>query len=528
MADKAHTEIDKRLADMENRLSEIYRDATNGIEQKAREYFARFEALDEKKRQMLNEGKITEDEYLTWRKNKMLYGKRFAEMKRQIAAQWYDVNNVALSYINGEIPEVYVTGYNAIESDIDGIGGYSFTTVNADAVRELATAEKIMLPYKKLDPTKDIPWNVKSVNTAVLQGILQGESIPKIAARVAANTCSSNMTSAIRNARTMVTSAENLGRMDSYKRAQDDGIVLKREWIAANDRRTRHWHSDLDGKIKDIDEPFENVIRLSKTKYLPDRIMYPGDPNAHPANVYNCRCTIAAKVIGFEKVQMQKAVAKSEYNAETIDHQYRETEAMNEYDYFSSEQEKFRLDSIRAMAGYDDMEAMKALDALCGTSAEYRGIGDNVPGGWFSGADTKIRLATDGEFFNKARTIDAYIERSPKYKGSIYRGLSLDDDTISSFTVGGIFKENGNLSSWTSDRSVASMFAEGRSEELEKKPVIFRTKDPKHGTPASHLSIFGSEESEVLVSNMKDSEYIIEAVTEENGIVIVDMILKGG
>lgn len=317
MADKAHIEIDKRLAVMENRLSEIYRDATNGIEQKAREYFARFEALDEKKRQMLNEGKITEDEYLTWRKNKMLYGNRFAEMKRQIAAQWYDVNNIALSYINGEIPDVYVTGYNAIESDLDGIGGYSFTTVNADAVRELATAEKIMLPYKKLDPTKDIPWNVKSVNTAVLQGILQGESIPKIAARVAANTCASNMTSAIRNARTMVTSSENLGRMDSYKRAQDDGIVLKREWIAANDRRTRHWHSDLDGKIKDIDEPFENVIRLSKTKYLPDRIMYPGDPNAHPANVYNCRCTIAAKVIGFENTIHNKDLTSEANNGTT-------------------------------------------------------------------------------------------------------------------------------------------------------------------------------------------------------------------
>jgi hypothetical protein len=256
--------------------------------------------------------------------------------------------------------------------------------------------------------------------------------------------------------------------------------------------------------------------------------MYPGDPNGRPEEVYNCRCTLVAKVNGFKKVQVQKAMEKGEYNSETVDHQYKETEAMNEYDYFSAEQEKFRLDSIREMAGYDDIEAMKALDALCGTSAEYRGIGDNVPTGWFSGADTKIRLATDGEFFDKAKIIDAYIERSPKYKGSIYRGLSLDDDAISSFTVGGTFKENGNLSSWTSDRYVASIFAEGRSEELGKKPVIFRTKDPKHGTPASHLSIFGSEESEVLVSNMKDSEYIIEAVKEENGMVIVDMILKGG
>lgn len=310
MADKAHIEIDKRLAVMENRLSEIYRDATNGIEQKAREYFARFEALDEKKRQMLNEGKITEDEYLTWRKNKMLYGKRFAEMKRQIAAQWYDVNNVALSYINGEIPEVYVTGYNAIESDLDGIGDYSFTTVNADAIRELATAEKIMLPYKKLDSTKDIPWNVKSVNTAVLQGILQGESIPKIAARVAANTCSSNMTSAIRNARTMVTSSENLGRMDSYKRAQDDGISMKKEWIATFDYRTRHAHAFLDGQLADVDEAFKSEL---------GDIMYPGDPNAHPSNVYNCRCTIAAKILGFNGEESRSTREERQNVSEWLD-----------------------------------------------------------------------------------------------------------------------------------------------------------------------------------------------------------------
>ena len=29
-------------------------------------------------------------------------------------------------------------------------------------------------------------------------------------------------------------------------------------------------------------------------------IIFPGDPEVHPANVYNCRCTTAAKVMGFE------------------------------------------------------------------------------------------------------------------------------------------------------------------------------------------------------------------------------------
>ena len=521
MADNAHRLTDIKLEEMEKRLSAIYSSAQKGIQEKADAYFAKFEELDEKKRALVDLGEMTEKEYETWRKNKILYGERFSAMQEDVAKQLAKVNETATAYINGELPEVYSLNYNQLADSVDGVGGYSFTLTDANTVRELAVNDKSLLPYKKLDPAKDIPWNMKNINREVLQGIIQGESIPTISKRMR-NVGNMNRTQAIRTARTIVTGAENKGRQDSYERAEADGIILQKEWLSSDQPgRTRDWHmpSAFTSLIVDQDKPFENSL---------GKIMYPGDPSAHPANVYNCRCSMAAVVKGFMKAQVEKAMGKGEYNSETIDHQYKETEAMNEYDYFSAEQEKFRLDSIREMAGYDDMEAMKALDALCGTSAEYRGIGDNVPTGWFSGADTKIRLATDGEFFDKAKTIDAYIVRSPKYKGSIYRGLSLDDDTISGFTVGGTFKENGNLSSWTSDRSVASMFAEGRSEELGKKPVIFRTKDPKHGTPASHLSIFGSEESEVLVSNMKDSKYIIEAVTEENGMVIVDMILKGG
>ena len=67
------------------------------------------------------------------------------------------------------------------------------------------------------------------------------------------------------------------------------------------------------------------------------------------------------------------------------------------------QQEDFRIKSIQDLTGYDDAQTQKALEALCGTSDEYKGIGTNVPKGWFSGSDTDIRLATDGEFFEKAK-----------------------------------------------------------------------------------------------------------------------------
>ena len=291
MADKAHRLTDEKLEEMEKRLSAIYSRAGKEIQKTADEYFSKFAKQDEDKRKLLEQGKITEEEYTKWRKGKVMYGKRFAEMKEQCAKQLLNVNQTALAYVNGQLPEVYAINYNALESAVDGVGGYSFTLVDADTVRNLAVTDTSLLPYKKIDPAKDIPWNMKKINAETLQGILQGESMDKIAKRMM-NVQEMNKTQAIRSARTIVTGAENKGRQDSYKRAEKDGIVMKREWIATNDSRTRHWHAELDGVEVDIDEPWVNEF---------GEIMYPGDPSADPANTYNCRCSMAAKFIGFKK-----------------------------------------------------------------------------------------------------------------------------------------------------------------------------------------------------------------------------------
>ena len=293
MSDLSHAKTDLKLEEMEKRLSAIYSRAGKEIQKTADEYFSKFAKQDEAKRKLLEQGKIAEEEYTKWRKNKIMYGKRFTEMKEKCAKQLLNVNQTALDYVNGELPEVYALNYNALKSAVDGVGGYSFTLVDADTVRNLAVTDTSLLPYKEIYPAKDIPWNMKKINAETLQGILQGESMDKIAKRMM-NVQEMNKTQAIRSARTIVTGAENKGRQDSYKRAEQDGIVMKREWIATNDSRTRHWHAELDGVEVDIDEPWVNEF---------GEIMFPGDPSADPANTYNCRCSMSAKVIGFKKVR---------------------------------------------------------------------------------------------------------------------------------------------------------------------------------------------------------------------------------
>jgi hypothetical protein len=281
------------LEEMEKRLSAIYSRASKEMQKTADEYFAKFKKQDEAKRKLLEQGKITEDEYKKWRKGKVMYGKRFTAMKEQCAKQLLNVNQTALAYVNGKLPEVYAINYNALAGSVDGVGGYSFTLVDADTIKKLATTDTSLLPYKKLDPAKDIPWNMKRINAEVLQGILQGESMDKIAKRIM-NVQEMNKDAAIRSARTIVTGAENKGRQDSYARAEADGIILQKQWLATDDGRTRHWHAELDGQTVEQDGVFSNAVGLIK---------YPGDPSAHPSNVYNCRCSMRAVVKGFKKVK---------------------------------------------------------------------------------------------------------------------------------------------------------------------------------------------------------------------------------
>lgn len=294
MADKEHRQTDEILAEMEQHLSAIYEEASADIEAKAQEYFDRFKAQDEEMRKKVKSGEITEAEYIEWRRKKMLYGKRYTDMQRNLAEEISHVNETAMAYINDKLPTIYALNFNALKGAVESVvKGYSFSLVDPQVVKNLATRDKTLLPYKYVNGRKDVRWNTQKVNSAVLQGVLQGESVSDIGKRLQSVT-EMNRTSAIRNARTTVTSAECKGRQDSYEQAAKDGIEIEREWIATNDYRTRHSHVMLDGQIAPVDKPFKSEL---------GPIMYPCDPNAHPANVYQCRCTIAEASINGVKIK---------------------------------------------------------------------------------------------------------------------------------------------------------------------------------------------------------------------------------
>ena len=479
MADKAHHLTDLKLEEMEKRLSAIYSRAEKEIQQTADEYFSKFAKQDETKRKLLEQGKIAEEEYTKWRKGKVMYGKRFAEMKEQCAKQLLNVNQTALAYINGELPEVYAMNYNALENAVDGVGGYSFTLVDADTVRNLAVTDASLLPYKEIDPAKDIPWNMKKINAETLQGILQGESMDKIAKRIM-NVQEMNKTQAIRSARTIVTGAENKGRQDSYARATADGIILAKEWISTNDNRTRHSHAVLDGEIVDQDKKFGNGL------------MFPGDPNGRPEETWNCRCTVAAVVKGFKKAQVQKAMAQQAEPPATTEDAIRTAHDLGvkyaQFEKMPLEQVKNAIDAVRTLpkdcvpkviASGKDVSTVtgrplgRKADQWWGVTYDYREFSlrtmqlgydaTDFDGGLIVGLNTQKFKTLDALTKAKKATNDAYFAKTGRYWS-----FNTDGKATAYHEIGHCFADVRGLPNGWEDAS--ARWAEESSCDLLKKP----------------------------------------------------------
>lgn len=284
MEDLGHVQTDKLLESLEERLGDVYTQAYKYVKKKADDYFARFAVKDRVKRDLVAAGKMSKDEYYTWRRNQMLSGKRWTDLRDQLAQDLTNVNKIAAGMVRGELNEVFAINANYSEYLIEnGMQmNYGFTLYDRDTVANLVMNDPDIIPWKpNVDVPADLRWNRQMVTSHITQGILQGESIPHLSKRLL-KTVNNNKVAAVRTARTAVTSAQNAGRQSVYDKAKSMGLNLQKEWLATLDGRTRHDHSMADGQRVPLDGKF--TVGGYKMKY-------PGDMSAPGWLVYNCRCT---------------------------------------------------------------------------------------------------------------------------------------------------------------------------------------------------------------------------------------------
>ena len=271
---------------LEKRLTRIYAEAAEDLRKKLAKYLARYAAKDAQKRRQRDAGEITEEEYRDWVAGQVFRGNLWRQKVDQATGTLADANAAALQIINGERMGVFAesANYQAYQLTKDTGAAINFSIYDEDAVGRLLKDEPELLPRKKLDRAKDRGWNQKQIAGAVAQGIIQGESVPHLAKRIARDTASKNSGAMIRYARTAITGAQNAGRVETLRRGKALGIRCKKCWLATLDGSTRDSHREMDGQTVDVDEDFHTP--------LGSKMQYPGDMAGKPADIWNCRCTV--------------------------------------------------------------------------------------------------------------------------------------------------------------------------------------------------------------------------------------------
>lgn len=230
---------------------------------------------------------ITPEMTLAEKTAEMAKYNRLNKLSEQMAETALNANKTAEKMINGEMLNVYELNYNESAADL------GFSLIDHGAVKKILTAEEN--PFTMISSLYNKAGVRNRMKGELLQGLLKGESINKIARRFK-TVSEKSMKDSIRIARTETTRVQNAAKMDIGKEGQRLGFEMWKRWRSTHDDRVRGLtdyeklrginHLAMDGVEVPQDEPFT----------LPDgsKVMFPGDISmgAPPEQVLQCRCTM--------------------------------------------------------------------------------------------------------------------------------------------------------------------------------------------------------------------------------------------
>lgn len=280
---------DQALYSLQANIAKTYQDAYTDIARTANGYWANLKPRYDAEHTAYVAGKYgyanlqpaqAKAKFDAWYASQIGRGERWENLRDKMAKRVNEANKAASAYINDTTPGIYSLNANYQAYLIEqATGSADFTIYDERTVADLIQGKTQILATTRVNGAQGEARARDQLQKALTSGILQGQSIDKIATQFERVTDMSR-TAAIRNARTAVTQAQNAGRQDTYERAEAMGIEMQKEWIATEDDRTRDSHAELDGVRVSVHDPY------------PNGLMFPGDDSTGDGSeFYNCRCT---------------------------------------------------------------------------------------------------------------------------------------------------------------------------------------------------------------------------------------------
>ena len=298
-SDYMSRQMDARLEQLEDSLTALYANASLETQADLYVFMKGHKKAYETMTDKLSKGEITQAEYKAWCDKQLLKTTKYKETVSSITNTLVKTDTAAMAMVRNELPFVIAQSYNFAKSlgfaaaDKAGLSVGTFQVYNARTVQKLVKSNPKLLP--KVDLPLDKQWNKDKINNAITHSIIHGDSMKQVAKRLQ-NVTNMDENAAMRNARTAMTGAENLGRNEAVQEMQKSGVPIKFMWSAIMDSRTRDTHLLLDGTYQNEEGYFGEGI-------LDTPLEYPADPNGDPEEIYNCRCRASIVLEGVDHSQ---------------------------------------------------------------------------------------------------------------------------------------------------------------------------------------------------------------------------------
>lgn len=254
------------------RLKAIYNKAADDIMKKIEISNGKISVL------LANWDDLTDEEKSIYQSQ--IYQRNFQKsLKTQIDGFLKDLNSKQYATMTEYMEDCYKNGYLGAMYSIHKQGIPIISPIDQKKVtKAMFTDSKISKKlYTKLG--EDVEVLKKRIANNLSRGIATASDYKVIARNIAADS-NVGFNRAMRITRTEGNRISNESAYDASIAAKEKGADVVKSWDAALDKRTRDSHRQVDGEIRELDEPFSNGM------------MYPSDSAGGAAEVVNCRCAL--------------------------------------------------------------------------------------------------------------------------------------------------------------------------------------------------------------------------------------------
>lgn len=240
----------------------------------------------------------------------IIYQKQYQQaIKRQLEGVLSQLHSNEFATVSEYLNKCYTDGFVGSMYDLAGQGIPLIVPINQNQVVKAIQLDSKLSKTLYESLGEDVGKLKTAVRAQVSRGISNGSSWNDIAKTLAERNMKNTpfgtaINNAIRIARTEGHRVQTSAKMDAMSEAKKKGADVVKQWDSTLDGRTRTTHRQLDGQIRELDEPFEVEGMKADAPGM----------FGNPAEDCNCRCAVLQRARwALDETELDTLKERAEY-----------------------------------------------------------------------------------------------------------------------------------------------------------------------------------------------------------------------